>query len=235
MHPGQHSYTFLPWRLHVANILPIYWWYLMIMLVSVTTLKRTSGIPKLQRQNVKRTSLLGQIWTTNFSHPALFRTQRARNMSGQPQELFGPKALFICRSALFLVLEPHHQLELNRCEASWGPVLRAREQCSESGRNRWNRWIEIATTYCNHNRRSRTRWTMMDSGDPLMLASYHGVFLTKKQAVPYGANSVITQWDQDGSGAMDPSTQRVELLKYHCTTVAATLWWPNIAMENHHF
>ena len=39
---------------YIANIL-------VIMVVSLTTLKRTSGTPKLQRQNVKRTSLLGQI------------------------------------------------------------------------------------------------------------------------------------------------------------------------------
>lgn len=141
MHPGQHSYTFLPWRLHVANILPIYWW---LWLFPSPHSRGLLGLPNFK----DKTSNARHYWDRSelqILHPPLKESQGQKHVRTTPRALRskGPLYLLVCsfpRSGT----TPSAWTESVRSKRS---KLRAREQCSLREPDGIDGFI---ATYCNH-------------------------------------------------------------------------------------
>ena len=136
MHPGQHSYTFLPRRLHVANILPIYWW---LWLFPSPHSRGLLGLPNFK----DKTSNARHYWDRSelqILHPPLKDSQGQKHVRTTPRALRskGPLYLLVCsfpRSGTT-------PISLNWIGAKQAlRKLRALANNAQKAGARWNRWI----------------------------------------------------------------------------------------------
>ena len=143
MHPGQHSYTFLPRRLHVANILPIYWW---LWLFPSPHSRGLLGLPNFK----DKTSNARHYWDRSelqILHPPLKDSQGQKHVRTTPRALRskGPLYLLVCsfpRSGT----TPSAWTESVRSKrfASWGHLLTMLRKREPDGLDGFN------ATDCNH-------------------------------------------------------------------------------------